>query len=232
MAHIVRRNGILGILDATEGFLPLMGGGVSGGQSSTSSEQRAKQNTGVTQRFKDPLSQTLSDIINPVSSRIGNVALGDPFKLGGTPGINKFNFGQNLSKFSKRGKFGLDPTFDTAISTLGRNLFNKASGSAATRGQLNPANLSNVVGSALTQAAPTLAGFADKSRTRELFGPAQLAKQIQGVKFNPQLSEERIRQQRLAQSLSSVGAISQALGGFGSSFGKSSGSSFNFGLGG
>ncbi len=204
----------------------------SGGSSSTQSQQEAKQNTGVTQRFKDPLSQSLSDIINPISQRIGSVALGDPFTLNRDPSIQGFNFGENLNRFSQRGKFGLDPTFDTAISTLGRNLFNRSSSSAAVRGQLNPANLSNVVGSAVTQAAPALAGFADKSRNRELFGPAQLAKQIQGIRFNPQLAEEKIRQQRLAQSLSSVGAISQALGGFGSSFGSSSGSSFNFGLGG
>lgn len=204
----------------------------SGGASSTQSSQQSKQNTGVTQRFKDPLSQSLSNIINPISSRIGNVALGEKFRLGGTPGVSGFNFGQNLNKFAQRGKFGLDPTFDTAISRLGSNLFSKASGAAATRGQLSPENLSNVVGSAVSQAAPQLAGFAEKSRQRELFGPAQLAKQIQGIRFNPQLKEEQVRQQRLAQSLSSVGAISQALGGFGSSFGKSSGSSFNFGLGG
>lgn len=207
----------------------------SGGASSTQSSQQSKQNTGVTQRFKDPLSQKLSDIINPVSRRIGEVALGSPFRLGtqGDPSISGFNFGKNLSKFSKRGKFGLDPTFDTAISTLGRNLFNKSSSSAATRGQLSPENLSNVVGSALTQAAPALAGFADKSRNRELFGPAQLAKNIQGIRTGQnaaQLQEESIRQKRLAQSLSSVGAITQALGGFGTSFGSSSGSSDQAGI--
>lgn len=51
---------------------------------------------------------------------------------------------------------GLTTAQNSAFKTLGEQLFSNVSGSYAGRGLLSPENVSGVIGSSLTQAAPTL----------------------------------------------------------------------------
>ena len=176
---------------------------------------RSRQATGITERFKDPLSETLSGLITPVAGQIGGRA-GGPFALERGPQLRGLDLGRRVGQLSERGRFGIDPGFDRAISQLGTQLFSRASGAAAARGQLSPESRAGVIGSAIRQAAPALAGFAERSRQRELFGGGQLIQQaggLQALRQQPQLSEEQVRQQRIQQALGATGAITGALGG-------------------
>lgn len=74
-----------------------------------------------------------------------------------------FDFGINLAK-QRAGETnplglnaqGLTDAQSTAFNTLGRNLFSDVSSNFAGRGMLSPENVSGVIGSSLTQAAPQL----------------------------------------------------------------------------
>jgi hypothetical protein len=78
------------------------------------------------------------------------------------------------------GKFGVAAEFDPAIETLGNNMFGKASSTAGARGFLSPENLGGVIGSAVRQAAPQMAQYADSAANRKLFGPDQIMAQRYG----------------------------------------------------
>lgn len=106
------------------------------------------------------------------------------------------------------GRYGLGSQFDTAIDTIGSNMFGKASSTAGARGFLSPENLGGVVGSAVRQAAPQLAPFADSAAKLSYFGP------------------EQIMSQRYNDINSLFTTIAQLLG----SHGSGSSSAFNFGM--
>lgn len=203
----------------------LVGFSLGGSFSKSKSQQSSKSVTGVSKKFKDPLSELGVKAATNLTGK-AVAAAGDTFKLKGTA-ADDVKFGSTLSKFSEKGKFGIDPGFDAAISQIGRDMFSRASGSAASRGQLNPANLSAVVGSAIGQAAPALAGFAQTSRDRETSGLIKAAGDVQGIQRSGQLTEEEIRRRRLAQGLDATGAITGLLGG--SSEAQGTSSSFSVG---
>jgi hypothetical protein len=72
------------------------------------------------------------------------------------------------------GKYGVAAEFDPAIETLGNNMFGRASSTAGARGFLSPENLGGVIGSAVRQAAPQMAQYADSAAERRLFGPDKI----------------------------------------------------------
>ena len=173
-------------------LLPMVGISLFGNFSESDSQQ--KSNSGFNENEKSLASVTAYDgLANLFTS------------------ADDFYRRKSIPQFTMSERFpGLFKEQEGFANAFANNLFSKASGTTAARGQLSPLNFSNVVGSALTNAAPTLLPLIGQNLQNQMLLP------------------EQIRTQRIQNVLSPLQALIQGLG----SNSSGSGSSMSVGGGG
>ena len=103
--------------------------------------------------FADPMrfrGQTGAELLP--GGRFGLGAGTDPF----TENYGRTIFGRTGVELLPSGRYGLGANADPAVEQFGKYLFGNTSASMAARGRLSPENQAGVVGSAITNALPSL----------------------------------------------------------------------------
>jgi hypothetical protein len=84
---------------------------------------------------------------------------------------NWMNFGRRMLP---GGKFGMGENADAGVGEYGNMMFNNASANSAFKGQTSPENMSNVIGSAVTNSLPFLIPQMQQFQQMQFMAPQSL----------------------------------------------------------
>lgn len=79
------------------------------------------------------------------------------------------------------GRFGMGANADQAVQEYGNMMFGRASANSATRGQVNPENMSAVIGSSITNSLPYLIPQIQQFQAQQFMAPTSLFSTAKGV---------------------------------------------------
>jgi hypothetical protein len=120
-----------------------MAGGFGGGMQS--SDSQSKMLTGLRGTPYEGNAAKQANDQGMLMSNLNNQMFSSPDAM--------MNFGKQMLP---GGKFGLGENADAGVKALGDYQFGQASGNSATRGQVNPENMSAVIGSSMQNMLPFL----------------------------------------------------------------------------
>ena len=155
-------NGAIIVLVNDE-WVPVFAGGQGGG-SYSQSKSRASQESGLRGTAYEGNAAKQANDQGMIGSNLVN-------QLSQSPG-SMMNYGRQAMP---SGHYGLGENVDQGVEALGNYQFGQASKDSATRGQVNPENMSGVIGSSIQNMLPFLIPQMQQHQYQQFMAPQSMA---------------------------------------------------------